>query len=199
MLINKTDLKLLFFPPHLGTRALFSHIQNHSIPNSSERSPQCLSLLVLLLSFNSLGWPNSARNLIKKIVGNNSPEQSPQCLFHLEWLLPDKDRCLFGILLSLSPTPAISGKSYFCLQNSILRSPECCQSSCPCPLQPALPHSSSHLAEFPAVLLIFAALIFVMMTNMQSSIKCCSAAAPLRAEQGPCEPSEDVVRKFGEQ
>ena len=33
----------------------------------------------------------------------------------------------------------------------------------------------------------------------QSSIKCCSAAAPLRAEQGPCEPSEDVVRKFGEQ
>ena len=33
----------------------------------------------------------------------------------------------------------------------------------------------------------------------QSSRKCCSAAAPLRAEQGPCEPSEDVVRKFGEQ
>ena len=31
----------------------------------------------------------------------------------------------------------------------------------------------------------------------QSSRKCCSAAAPLRAEQGPCEPSEDVVRKFG--
>ena len=26
-----------------------------------------------------------------------------------------------------------------------------------------------------------------------------SVAAPLRAEQGPCEPSEDVVRKFGEQ
>ena len=35
--------------------------------------------------------------------------------------------------------------------------------------------------------------------SQQSSIKCCSAAAPLRAEQGPCEPSEDVVRKFGEQ
>ena len=33
----------------------------------------------------------------------------------------------------------------------------------------------------------------------QSSRKCCSAAAPLQAEQGPCEPSEDVVRKFGEQ
>ena len=33
----------------------------------------------------------------------------------------------------------------------------------------------------------------------QTSIKCCSAAALLRAEQGPCEPSEDVVRKFGEQ
>ena len=27
----------------------------------------------------------------------------------------------------------------------------------------------------------------------------CRAAEPLRAEQGPCEPSEDVVRKFGEQ
>ena len=36
-------------------------------------------------------------------------------------------------------------------------------------------------------------------TNDQSSIKCCSAAALLRAEQGPCEPSEDVVHKFGEQ
>ena len=40
---------------------------------------------------------------------------------------------------------------------------------------------------------------FVIIGHEQSSIKCCSAAAPLRAEQGPCEPSEDVVRKFGEQ
>ena len=38
---------------------------------------------------------------------------------------------------------------------------------------------------------------FQHLIPLQSSRKCCSAAAPLRAEQGPCEPSEDVVRKFG--
>ena len=33
----------------------------------------------------------------------------------------------------------------------------------------------------------------------QTSRKCCSAAALLRAEQVPCEPNEDFVSKFGEQ
>ena len=47
----------------------------------------------------------------------------------------------------------------------------------------------------------FNATVYLKVTSIdiQSSRKCCSAAAPLRAEQGPCEPSEDVVRKFGEQ
>ena len=35
--------------------------------------------------------------------------------------------------------------------------------------------------------------------DKQTSIKSCSAAALLRAEQGPCEPNEDFVNKFGEQ
>ena len=35
--------------------------------------------------------------------------------------------------------------------------------------------------------------------EIQTSIKSCSAAAMLRAEQWPCEPSEDFVIKFGEQ
>ena len=35
--------------------------------------------------------------------------------------------------------------------------------------------------------------------NLQSTRAAESVAAPMRAEQGPCEPSEDVVRKFGEQ
>ena len=35
--------------------------------------------------------------------------------------------------------------------------------------------------------------------DKQTSIKSCSAAALLRAEQGPCEPNEDFVSKFGEQ
>ena len=32
----------------------------------------------------------------------------------------------------------------------------------------------------------------------QGWIKCCSAVATLRAEQGPCEPSKGFVSKFGE-
>ena len=34
---------------------------------------------------------------------------------------------------------------------------------------------------------------------IQTRIKCWSAGATLRAEQGPCEPSKGFVSKFGEQ
>ena len=58
------------------------------------------------------------------------------------------------------------------------------------------------------MLLSIASNIYISLSNCmiappfisrQTWIKCCSAVATLQAEQGPCEPSKDLIRKIGEQ
>ena len=58
------------------------------------------------------------------------------------------------------------------------------------------------------MLLSIASNIYISLSNCmiappfisrQTWIKCCSAVATLQAEQGPCEPSKNLIRKIGEQ
>ena len=62
--------------------------------------------------------------------------------------------------------------------------------------------SNETLQETPDQQLIQIVVVLEAHFNFQekASVRAAeSVAAPLRAEQGPCEPSEDVVRKFREQ